>query len=304
MRKSKIIFIGTSNIIHHHILAAKQTGLDLYGICSTRKKSSKITKLKKKYKFKKTYNDVEAALKDARKQKDIHIVIAVRIQDNFKVLKKCLENNTKAKILTEKPISCEHKKINKIIDYDNRIFVGYNRIYYRTIKFLKEKLKNKKNLNILVGCPEQNKENIFTNSCHIFSILFNCFGELKLILKSENTSSINCLLKDKKGNNFYINFNFKASENFSIQVHDRKYNYLLKPIEKLTVFKGMEKKKINNQTLYTPTKKRVLLESYDKKPGFVEQYKNFKKFIENKKCLKLPLRDAYKIIKIISSICN
>ena len=139
------------------------------------KKKLQNYKTQKKYKFKKTYDDVEAALKDARKQKDIHIVIAVRIQDNFKVLKKCLENNTKAKILTEKPISCEHKKINKIIDYDNRIFVGYNRIYYRTIKFLKEKLKNKKNLNILVGCPEQNKENIFTNSCHIFSILFNCF---------------------------------------------------------------------------------------------------------------------------------
>ena len=135
MRKSKIIFIGTSNIIHHHILAAKQTGLDLYGICSTRKNSSKITKLKKKYKFKKTYDDVEAALKDARKQKDIHIVIAVRIQDNFKVLKKCLENNTKAKILTENesiyiPLGSKHRlsnpgKINlTLIEVQSGSYVG------------------------------------------------------------------------------------------------------------------------------------------------------------------------------------
>lgn len=304
MEKSKIIFIGSSKIINHHILAAKKNGFELYGICTTRKNNFKILSLGKKYKIKKIYNNINLALTDAKTQKNIYFVVASRIKDNFKIIKKCLSINSNVKILTEKPISIYYKQIKDLVKYEKRIFVGYNRIFYKNIKFLRDNLKNKKKLSVLVKCPEKNKKNIYTNSCHIFSILYFCFGELKLIYKIKNNSSINCVLKDKKENIFNIIFNFKASENFSIQVYDGISNYLLKPIEKLYLFEGVNKKNINKQTQYFPKKTKEIEEKFKIKPGFNEQYQNFKKFINNENHTRLSVQSSYKIIKLIYAICN
>ena len=90
MKKSKIIFIGSSNIINHHIVAAKQNGFELHGICTTRKNNSKALRLSKDYKIKKIYKNVDIALKDAANQKNISFVIASRIKDNVKIIKKLL----------------------------------------------------------------------------------------------------------------------------------------------------------------------------------------------------------------------
>ena len=304
MKKSKIIFIGSSNIIHHHIVAAKQNGFELYGICTTRKNSSKLLLLSKKYKIKKIYKNINLALKDAVSQEDIYFVIASRIKDNVKILKRCLSINSRVKILTEKPISLNHNEIKDLIKYNSRIFVGYNRIYYKSVEFLKNQLNNKKKLNIIVKCPENNKKNIFTNSCHIFSILYHCFGELKLIYKIKNSSFINCILKDKKGNIFYMSFYFNVSDNFSIQILDNTNNYLLKPIEKLSLFEGMNKKNINMQTQYFPKKKKVIKENFLKKPGFYYQYLNFKKFVNNEHHTRFYIKNCYKLIKVVSEICK
>ena len=304
MKKSKIIFIGSSNIINHHIVAAKQNGFELHGICTTRKNNSKALRLSKDYKIKKIYKNVDIALKDAANQKNISFVIASRIKDNVKIIKKCLSINSRIKILTEKPISFNHNEIKDLIKYNNRIFVGYNRIYYKSVKFLKSKLRNKKKLNIIVKCPEKNKKNIFTNSCHIFSILYNCFGELKLIYRIKNNSFINCIFNDRKGNIFYMSFYFNVSDNFSIQVYDNVSNYLLKPIEKLTLFEGINKKNVNMQTQYVPKKKKTIEEKFSKKPGFYEQYINFNKFLNNEHHTRFSVRDSYKLIKIVSEICK
>ena len=304
MQKSKIIFIGSSNIINHHILAAKQNGFDLHGICTTRKNNSKILPLGKKYKIKKIYKNINLALKDAISQENIYFVIASRIKDNVKIIKKCLNINSKVKILTEKPISLNHNEIKYLIKYSDRIFVGYNRIYYKSVTFLKKHLKNKKKLNVIIKCPEKNKKNIYTNSCHIFSILYYCFGDLKLSYKIENNSFINCVLKDKKENVFYISFYFNVSDNFSIQIYEGKTNYQLKPIEKLSLFEGIKKKKINNQTQYFPKRKMVIEEKFLIKPGFYEQYVNFKKFLNNKNHIKFSVESSYKLIKIISEVCK
>ena len=63
--------------------------------------------------------------------------------------------------------------------------MGYNRIFFDNIKLLKKKVWKKKNINIIVKCPENNVQNIIKNSCHIFSILKFLFGELKLIMSKK-----------------------------------------------------------------------------------------------------------------------
>ena len=91
----------------------------------------------------------------------------------------------------------------------------------------------KKNINVLVKCPENNKQNIVKNSCHIISILFYIFGDLKLDRKNKNKNFINCLLRDKKNSHINLIFNLSNSDNFSIEIFDEKKRYLLLPIEKL-----------------------------------------------------------------------
>ena len=112
------------------------------------------------------------------------------------------------------------------------------------------------------------------------------------------------MLKDKKGNIFYMSFYFNVSDNFSVQVYDNISNYLLKPIEKLTVFEGLNKKNVNMQTQYFPKKKKIISEKFSKKPGFYDQYVNFKKFISNEHHTRFSVRNSYKLIQIISKICK
>ena len=63
--------------------------------------------------------------------------------DNKKVLLACCK--TGKKIFIEKPVFLEKKQFKKFIKYKKQIFVGYNRIFYKNVEFLKKKIKNSKN---------------------------------------------------------------------------------------------------------------------------------------------------------------
>ena len=47
--------------------------------------------------------------------------------------------STKKKFLIEKPVFKNHREFKKFYKYKNDIFIGYNRLYYKIIKNLKEK---------------------------------------------------------------------------------------------------------------------------------------------------------------------
>ena len=285
---------GTSDIIYHHITAAKKNSFKIFAICTSNKKSKNIKKLSKKFKIKRIYYDWVNFIKESHKN-NCSILIAGRIKDNKKILEYCLKSKSKLKILIEKPIFTEITEFNKFLKHKNNIFVGYNRIYYQNILLIKKKIKQNL-LSILVKCPETNKKNIKINTCHIISVLYYLFGDLILVKKIKNKNLIICIFKTAKKIPIVIYLNLNSPDNFSIEFNFKNERLLLKPIEKLYVYDKLKVFKNLSSKIYRPNILKVISENdFSKdKDGFYRQYFNFKNFIKKKKNFFLNIIDAKK----------
>ena len=277
---SKLCIIGSSNIVSQHLQAARHVGFSLHSISSLNIKSKNTLILKKQFKIKKVYSDWSQCVEESGKIKDMSFLIAPRIKDTIKVLKKVIK--FKKPILVEKPVADDVKYFDKKIDNSQNIFVGYNRIFYKTVNYLKKNLSSLSLIN--VNCPESNRKTFITNSCHIISILLHCFGDLKIIKKYKRKNHLICILKNS--NNVLINLNvvYGSPSNFSILANFKNKKIELSPIEELFVFEKIKLIKKKNYNFYQPIIKKTIKEYGKKfKPGFILQYKEFLKFSQNKR---------------------
>ena len=207
---------------------------------------------KKKYKIKKIYKNWKEGIKNAKKVKNLAFFITSRVEDNKKILEECCKTNKK--IFIEKPIFDNPKDFKYFTKYKKQIFVGYNRIFYSGIKYLKKNLKLNNIANVIVKCPEKNYKQIIRNSCHIISVLFFLFGTLTIVKKIKRKKFINFTLKNKKNIQINLFFNISNSSNFSIEINENTKRYSISPIENLRIFNGFKilKNKVGN--IYLPKK--------------------------------------------------
>ena len=280
--KLKILIIGSSKIVEEHIKSALYNKIGLYSLNSTRKNSTNEVYLKKKFKFEKNFDDWKLALKSLKNKKNVIIFLAPRIKDNFEILKECIKY--KNFIFTEKPISTNLIKLRSLKS-GRKIFVGFNRLFYNSIKYLKKNIK--KPTSVIVKFTEKKIDQISTNSVHIFAIIIYLFGELKVKNKHIYKSSSTLFTLSKKGVPIYFSFSKNSPELFSIDINTENKRYLLKPIEILTIYKKIKKKYINgNKRLLVPTEVPYLkIDEYSTKnfkPGFINQMKHLKKFVVKK----------------------
>ncbi len=292
-----LCIIGSSDIVSKHLTAARNNGFKLYAITSLKHNSNNARNLKRKFKIKKFFSDWKTCIKTCSKIKNISFLVAPRIEDTIKVLNYI--SNFDKPIIVEKPISTDIKKLKRI--KNKNFFVGYNRIFYKSVNYIKEKYLNKKNRSVLnVLCPEKNKKSFITNSCHIISILIYLFGDLNVQIIKKNKKVILCVLKNK---NVHINLSvvFNAPANFKIDFFIENTHLKLSPVEELTEYKGLKKIQKKNFNLYKPILTKSI-NDYDiyLKPGFNAQYKLFKKFCDKKK-IKIP--NTYNFAEKILKIC-
>ena len=88
--------------------------------------------------------------------------------------------------------------------------------------------------------------------------------------------------------------------NFSISINSDKNVFELKPIEKLTIYEGMEiiePTKEEPLRKYVPKVKYSFVEDSLYKPGFDLMYRNFRLFIEDGKYNLCDFNDAYETLK-------
>lgn len=133
----KVAIIGTSPVVEHHIKCLKKLNMKVVGICTTNLESKNHLILQKKYQIKFAFSDIDKFLIKF-KEKNICFLLAPRIEDTEKILLKCLYY--KKKIFVEKPLSLNLDFYKKIKKYKKFIFIGYNRIYYHNIIYLKKNL--------------------------------------------------------------------------------------------------------------------------------------------------------------------
>ena len=299
MNNTPLTIIGTSRITEHHIISAKRNGFKIIALSSTRKKSNYLQKISKKFNIKKIFYDYKESIKYTEQVKNAAYVITCKTSDNLKILKALKKSNRK--ILIEKPIFENFVQFKNINFLKENIFTGYNRMYYKNVIFLKKTLSNKKNLLIRATVPENKINDINKNSCHIISILFSIFEDVKVNNIIKNKNHIICYMSCKQGQ-IVIFFNFKSSENTEIKINDEKKIYTLSPLEKLTIYNKIIIKNNNGVNSYHPNIQKVKIENMNFKPGFDKQYKEFKKFIKGKALPKANIADSKEIIKLCNKI--
>ena len=298
-----VSIIGSSDIVLQHLEVLKYRNITLLGITSTNKDSIRLNRIAKKYKIKKFY-DYKTLVKFSAGFKNHFFLIAPRVNDTYKILSYILKYS-KSKILVEKPISYKSIIIKKLLKFHKRIFVGYNRTDYKSIKYLKK--QNFSRTFTLCVCPEKSLLHIKHNSSHIISILIFIFTKLKILSIKKKNNFIDVSLSGFKNNQIRIVFAFNTSENFSIKTYQQNKTFLLEPIENLCVFQSFEKKKNKGDTIF---KKKLIYNINEYKlskfkPGFYEQFLNFEKFLfKNQLKKNHDIKNAYEIMKITESISN
>ena len=293
--------IGSSKIAEDHIKSALKNDIKIICLFTTNRKSKNISYLQDKYKINHIFIDFNKFLKFSKTHKSNYLICS-RIKDNKKFLIKCLKE-TKSKVMVEKPLFLNSSDYKNFYKFNNRIFICYNRIFYRNINYLKKKINNKKNY-LSVVCPEKNKKSIISNSCHIIAIFCYLFKNLKVKIYKKLSNIIEVNLYNQK-NLIKIIFSFNNNENFKIETFNNKDKIIISPIEKMKIFNNLMIIYKNNIRIYEPKKIMEINEndySNNCKPGFFKQMKDFKLFvIKNKKILN-DLKFGHEVIKICNRI--
>ena len=207
--------------------------------------------------------------------------------------------------MVEKPVTYNLYNYKKLHKFSKLIFVGYNRLFYKNINFLKK--STKKIENVIVKCPELNKKNILSNSCHIISILLYLFKEIKFYRKINNKNSNLIILKTKKNIKIFLFFLFGSSSNFSLEFYEPNKLNELKPIEKLNIYQGFKLKKFRNNKNLSKFNLNLFktIHEYGNekfKPGFEDQIKAFMSFIKKNNKISNDIFFAENVMKICKKI--
>ncbi len=295
----KLCIIGSSEIVDHHLMVAKKLGFSLYAISSTRKNSLNAKKKFKKFEIKKYFSNYRDLIKETSKLKNVCYLVAPRIKDTLKILYDL--DYVNSPILVEKPISTSVRAFSAKINKKKNIFVGYNRIFYETTRYLK--LIKISNSLVNITCPEKNEYTFVTNSCHIISILVYLFKELRLIKKIKSKYFINVIFKSEKNNyiNLCVFYNLKT--NFKIEINNTNYFISQTPIEQIKIYKKLEILRKKHRNFYIPKLYKKINCNENFKPGFINQMKEFKEFAKNKNFkIDNNILFAKKVIKICNQI--
>ena len=291
--------IGSGRIVEEHNKAAKLNNIRVKYIFSSRLRSKNCARLANKYKIE-NIDTFDKFMFLSIKSKSYYL-IAGRISKNSYYLKKCIA--TKKKILIEKPIFLKSGNFKNFLFANDQIFVGYNRIFYKNIRYIKESISKLKNLTVNCYLPELNKTRILSNSSHVISILLYLFKNIRLIYKDTKSKSIflRYNLPNKNVANLFINF--KAILNFKIEIISEDFLISLQSIEELKVYNKLKKKSYKNNNIYKLQSSHSINE-YDLnniKPGIFYQMQEFKKFCQGKKIIN-NLKFAEQIINICEKV--
>lgn len=285
----KLGVIGAGNIIPFHLKAALQAGFELEGIAA-RDNSPNAERVAKDFNFKNFYPTLSEFI-DSVYSFDA-VLIASQASSLFPVLKSLARTNVP--ILIEKPIFVDKGQIGDLesVPNQNKILVGYNRRYYATIQRLKEIIQQNPDSRVHFKIPElsglDNIDNdmirniVLGNTVHMLDLIQFCIGpkaldvrHLKTLVKTPDTALFDVSTDGLKT----CEIMFGYAENYSIEVLANGKRFVVKPLEAITTYTGMEilspdeiipfKRYIPKPS---PQRSDTFNEVSDQKPGFLSQY--------------------------------
>jgi predicted dehydrogenase len=285
----KLGVVGAGNIIPFHLKAALQVGFELEGI-TARDKSVNAQRVANDFNFNNYYPTLTGFI-DSANSFDA-VLIASQASSLFTVLKSLTKLNIP--ILIEKPIFVNKSQLGdwESIPNQDKILVGYNRRYYKTIQRLKEVIQQNPSARVhfkiteLSGQEGINQEMIrdivVGNTVHMLDLIQFCLGP-----KALDVRNLESLVKTSDAALFDISDDglktceilFGYADNYSIEVLVDGKRFVVKPLEAITTYTAMEIlspdaifpfKRYNPKP--SPEKADTFHEGSDQKPGFLDQY--------------------------------
>ena len=193
--------------------------------------------------------------------------------------------------MVEKPIAWELSKLEPIIKHKNvsKIFVGYNRRFYRVVNIAKQFAKESRGGTVYINIPDSKigSKRFISNGCHMVDLARYLFGDFKINNKIKNNNNcgemayLTAFCSNKKWT-ITIKAHSLIPANFSITINSGKNVFELSPIEKYSLFEGLEIIEPHENfplRRYVPKVIQSEFEDAKFKPGFNEMYRQFKKFI-------------------------
>jgi predicted dehydrogenase len=293
MKKIRIGYLGSGPISHFHIPAIKKAGFEIVSLF-TREKSNNVKKISSKFGLINPSSSFDEFISLSKKKKVQAYVVAIKTEHTPFILKKL--SFTRKYILSEKPGAINSKELKKISLNKNKIYFAYNRRFYKSINFAKSFVKKNKPCNVNVRIPDSicTWHQFIINGCHVIDILRFIFGKIYLIKSyfkpgvNKNKNGFHFILKSKSGDFININLNWGFPDNFNINIFANKKRIEINPLEVANLYEKMEiipPSTIFPLRTYVAKKKKVvsLRKNFNFKPGFLEQYIDFKNLIINKK---------------------
>jgi predicted dehydrogenase len=309
----KIVIIGTSPIVSFHIKALREVGLEPIAIASSNLNSTNVENFAIKNKISKFFPNWKKMLDE---QKYDGILIATKIEHTIEILEESIKYNIP--ILVEKPVSFDSKSLEKILQVaHDKIMVGYNRRYYRTVKHVKKNVDTKKEFSqsSMIAPETPTIRKFFDNTSHCIDMLHFIFGEIHLefvkkIIFNDQIRGVVAIFSTEQNDTIQFTGNWGTSDNFSLSTYIGKKKLELRPFEKLKTFEGMDIMEPTEESpirKYIPKKiETIELETIDGKikPGFYQQAREFAQMIKtgSKSENAASLIDAKKTIEICENL--
>lgn len=290
----RIGLIGCGKIAHFHARALKALGEEIACV-SYRANRENAENFSRTFEINRIYSDWEEMVV-SEKPDALWVLADWETVDELllQVLKYGLP------VFFEKPVALSSEKIAKAIsDYPSHtksVQVGYNRRFYSVVRRLKEELAGKRVIATEVFIPESvsiaDKKLVryraLQNSSHIIDLLYHIFDDFNPVVKfvtniseaGHETPGFTAMLDSSGGFGVYISSVFNSPINTSIRIYtDDQTIYELKPLEKLSVYRGFEIIEPNDKQpirLYNPGVISEIFEPAENfKPGFLEQARAF-----------------------------
>lgn len=288
--RRRVGLIGVGPISHWHVRALRAAGLDVTAVAA-RPGSARLHDFAAEHAISRIFDGWERLLA-ARETWD-GLVIATHTDGTPAVLAAALEH--RVPVLVEKPVAWTSAEVARLrAGAHPLVLVGFNRRYYRPVRFVRDECRQSAPLLAHLELPESiappgadavgNRLAPFlSNSCHGFDLLHFLFGPLRLRearrLRADGGEpyGLAALAESSRGDLITVTCNWGTPANFALTVDFPGRRLELRPFERAAVYDGMDVLEPSDETpvrRYVPrASQHVDLDPVDirEKPGFVAQ---------------------------------
>lgn len=296
VRPYRFGFVGCGPIARYHADVVRALGHEVHAVC-TRTVSPRRTAFMRDFAVEHAYESVDDLLRRGRLDA---LVLAVPWNRTEAVVNRMAD--TELPCLVEKPVALSADALERLLARSpgaaERILVGYNRRFYDFVPELEEAVAARRVISVSASFPDALNIGpdaasqafaafglIYVTS-HGLDLLGYLLGELRVLhmfrqlpLGSGGFRAYDGMLCAAAGDiPIHLQVHFDASSQHELSFHFEDGIYRLSPMERLTIYRGLERLEPTRERpirRYAPRVDRTVDVDAAYKPGFHRQMANF-----------------------------